>query len=104
MITRNRPFSKGEAIFKDPMTTAAAIDRLVHHGVIIELNSPATGWNRLKEEDRPALSEIVYLLPGATKLGCKGVHFVKQAIRPALNMVVPAGGLRKRRPLGLHSG
>jgi DNA replication protein DnaC len=25
-------------IFKDPMTTAAAIDRLVHHSVILELN------------------------------------------------------------------
>jgi DNA replication protein DnaC len=31
MITSNLPFSKWEAIFKDPMTTAAAIDRLVHH-------------------------------------------------------------------------
>jgi len=28
-----------EQIFKDPMTAAAAIDRLVHHSVIIELNS-----------------------------------------------------------------
>jgi len=27
-----------EAIFKDPMTTASAIDRLVHHSVILELN------------------------------------------------------------------
>ena len=26
------------SIFKDPMTTAAAIDRLVHHSVILELN------------------------------------------------------------------
>ncbi len=38
MITSNLPFSKWEAIFKDPMTTAAAIDRLVHHSVILELN------------------------------------------------------------------
>lgn len=28
MITSNLPFSKWESIFKDPMTTAAAIDRL----------------------------------------------------------------------------
>jgi DNA replication protein DnaC len=41
MITSNLPFSKWEAIFKDPMTTAAAIDRLVHHSVILELNIPA---------------------------------------------------------------
>ena len=38
MLTSNLPFSKWEAIFKDPMTTAAAIDRLVHHSVILEPN------------------------------------------------------------------
>ena len=38
MLTSNLPFSKWERIFKDPMTTAAAIDRLVHHSVILELN------------------------------------------------------------------
>ena len=41
MITSNLPFSRWEAIFKDPMTTAAAIDRLVHHSVILELNVPS---------------------------------------------------------------
>lgn len=41
MITSNLPFSKWEQIFKDPMTTAAAIDRLVHHCVILELNLPS---------------------------------------------------------------
>jgi DNA replication protein DnaC len=40
-LTSNLPFSKWEAIFKDPMTTAAAIDRLVHHSVILELNLPS---------------------------------------------------------------
>lgn len=38
LLTSNLPFSKWERIFKDPMTTAAAIDRLVHHSVILELN------------------------------------------------------------------
>lgn len=38
LLTSNLAFSKWEQIFKDPMTTAAAIDRLVHHSVIIELN------------------------------------------------------------------
>jgi len=41
MITSNLPFSRWESIFKDPMTTAAAIDRLVHHSVILELNLPS---------------------------------------------------------------
>ena len=38
ILTSNLPFSKWEKIFKDPMTTAAAIDRLVHHSIILELN------------------------------------------------------------------
>jgi DNA replication protein DnaC len=38
MLTSNLPFSKWDNIFKDPMTTAAAIDRLIHHSVILELN------------------------------------------------------------------
>jgi DNA replication protein DnaC len=41
LLTSNLPFSGWEVIFKDPMTTAAAIDRLVHHSVIIELNVPS---------------------------------------------------------------
>jgi len=49
MLTSNLPFSKWEAIFKDPMTTAAAIDRLVHHSVILELNIPSY---RLEEAKR----------------------------------------------------
>ena len=39
LLTSNLPFSQWERIFKDPMTTAAAIDRLVHHSVILELNN-----------------------------------------------------------------
>lgn len=38
LLTSNLAFSQWEKIFKDPMTTAAAIDRLVHHSVILELN------------------------------------------------------------------
>jgi DNA replication protein DnaC len=37
IITSNLVFSEWNRIFKDPMTTAAAIDRLVHHAVILEL-------------------------------------------------------------------
>ena len=54
MITSNLPFSKWEKIFKDPMTTAAAIDRVVHHSVILELNLPSyrmeAAQKRLKNE------------------------------------------------------
>ena len=40
LITSNLVFSDLEKIFKDPMSTAAAIDRLLHHSVILELNLP----------------------------------------------------------------
>lgn len=51
LITSNLPFSKWETIFKDPMTTAAAIDRVVHHSVILELNLPSF---RLEESKKRA--------------------------------------------------
>jgi DNA replication protein DnaC len=37
LITSNLVFSEWDRIFKDPMTTAAAIDRLVHHSVVLDL-------------------------------------------------------------------
>ena len=37
IITSNLVFSQWDRIFQDPMTTAAAIDRLVHHATIIEM-------------------------------------------------------------------
>lgn len=39
IITSNLVFSQWDRIFKDAMTTAAAIDRLVHHSIILELVS-----------------------------------------------------------------
>lgn len=38
LITSNLVFSQWDRIFRDPMTTAAAIDRLVHHAVILEMS------------------------------------------------------------------
>jgi len=51
MITSNLPFSKWEQIFKDPMTTAAAIDRLVHHSVILELNIDSYRMEQAKSKE-----------------------------------------------------
>jgi DNA replication protein DnaC len=39
MITSNLVFSQWDRIFKDTMTTAAAIDRVVHHSTILELTA-----------------------------------------------------------------
>ena len=52
LITSNLPFSKWEQIFKDPMTTAAAIDRLVHHAIILELNLPSYRLEASKQRVR----------------------------------------------------
>jgi DNA replication protein DnaC len=54
LMTSNLAFSKWEAIFKDAMMTAAAIDRLVHHSVIIELN--ITSY-RVEEAKKNQLAE-----------------------------------------------
>jgi len=54
VITSNLPFSKWELIFKDAMTTAAAIDRLVHHSVILELNLPSYRVEQAKKSKAAA--------------------------------------------------
>jgi len=52
MLTSNLPFSQWERIFKDPMTTAAAIDRLVHHSIILELNIQSYRVHAAKKKER----------------------------------------------------
>lgn len=51
-ISSNLVFSKWDQIFKDPMTTMAAVDRLVHHAVILEFDgqSHRTGPTAEKAE------------------------------------------------------
>jgi DNA replication protein DnaC len=55
LITSNLPFSKWESIFKDAMTTAAVIDRLVHHSVILELNLPSYRVEQAKKSKAAAV-------------------------------------------------
>jgi DNA replication protein DnaC len=55
LLTSNLVFSKWEKIFKDPMTTAAAIDRLVHHSIILELNLPSYRMEAAKKSHSPAV-------------------------------------------------
>ena len=57
LLTSNLPFSGWEAIFKDPMTTAAAIDRLVHHSVIVELNLPSYRAEQAKKAKQARQAE-----------------------------------------------
>ncbi len=39
LITANQPFSQWDAIFTDSMMTVAAVDRLVHHALIVEIQT-----------------------------------------------------------------
>jgi DNA replication protein DnaC len=54
MLSSNLAFSGWETIFKDAMMTAAAIDRLVHHCVIIELNVPSYRAEQAKKARQTA--------------------------------------------------
>ena len=53
-ITSNLVFSQWEHIFANPMATAAAIDRVVHHSVILEFDVPSyrTGVAQKRGQDK----------------------------------------------------
>jgi DNA replication protein DnaC len=52
IVTSNLVFSQWDKIFKDPMTTAAAIDRIVHHATILEMPGPSIRENEAMERVR----------------------------------------------------
>ena len=57
VITSNLVFSQWDQIFKNPMTTAAAIDRVVHHSIIVEfgkeMSSHRADEAALRHQDTP---------------------------------------------------
>ena len=76
VITSNLVFSEWDRIFKDPMTTAAAIDRLVHHATIIEM-----------------VGESVRAEEAAERAGANGKRRAKRA--PADNKETPRTNKKK---------
>jgi DNA replication protein DnaC len=50
LLSSNLVFSKWDQIFKDPMTTMAAVDRLVHHAIILEFDGETMRVPRPKEK------------------------------------------------------
>ncbi|MFY7876314.1 MAG: ATP-binding protein [Pirellula sp.] len=75
-LSSNLPISKWEQIFKDPITTVAAIDRLVHRSIILELNVPSI---RLEHATRTETRHPRFILinretfrPG--KSNCRRTH------------------------------
>lgn len=53
VITSNLVFSQWDRIFKSPMTTAAAIDRLVHHSVILEIDRKSVRAEDAQKRNEP---------------------------------------------------
>ena len=53
VITSNLVFSQWDQIFKDAMTTMAAIDRLVHHATILEFNGDSHRAQSAKAKASP---------------------------------------------------
>ena len=51
IITSNLVFSEWDRIFKTPMATAAAIDRLVHHASIIEIDRESVRAEEAKKRN-----------------------------------------------------
>lgn len=69
ILTTNLVFSEWNRIFKDPMTTMAAIDRVVHHSVILDLMTVES--YRAKEahdhqSDQATVAEEVIVVTGNT--------------------------------------
>ena len=58
MITSNLVFSQWDKIFKDAMTTAAAIDRVVHHSVILEMTGPSWRDEEAKKRNVAAPTKV----------------------------------------------
>lgn len=50
VITSNLVFSQWDRIFKDPMTTMAAVDRLVHHSTILDFSGESVRSEKAAEE------------------------------------------------------
>jgi len=50
IVTSNQPFNKWDAIFPDNMMAVAAIDRLVHHSTIINIDGESYRLKNKKEE------------------------------------------------------
>jgi len=66
MISSNLVFSKWDQIFKDPMTTMAAIDRLVHHAMILEFDGDSVRAQQAQQREKAAGSGTLVSPLGST--------------------------------------
>jgi len=73
IITSNVVFSEWDRIFKDPMTTAAAIDRLVHHAVILEMTGTSVRADTAEQSKKEAMTTVTGTTTTKNKQAANGV-------------------------------
>ena len=71
-ITSNLVFSQWDQVFQNPMATAAAIDRVVHHAVILEFDVPSFRTGQAQEHLREEADDNY-------RRGCRGKNNCRQA-------------------------
>jgi len=59
LITSNLVFGEWDRIFKNPMTTAAAIDRLVHHSAILEFSGRSKRADEAESRSKANSAEAI---------------------------------------------
>ena len=58
LITANQPFGEWNRVFPDPAMTLAAVDRLVHHATIFEMNVESFRRRTAIQQRQPATSNL----------------------------------------------
>ena len=69
LITANQPFGEWGKIFPDPAMTLAAVDRLVHHATIFEMNVESYRRRAAVEQKRKRGRPASYVTPVNTASG-----------------------------------
>lgn len=67
LITSNLVFSEWNRIFKDPMTTAAAIDPLVHHSVVLDMTGDSVRADEAAKAEQARKEQSSTTTPTTTK-------------------------------------
>ena len=96
LISSNLVFSQWDQIFKDPMTTMAAIDRLVHHSIILEFDGAS---QRVKKAGEKAPKDCRRIVRNES-WGCRPKPRRAEAARPHLFPPKSPRGLLPSRPPG----
>src|ERR1043166_3710039 len=94
MISSNLVFSKWDQIFKDTMTTMAAIDRLVHHAIILEFDGESVRAQQARQPQKPADAAPVSPLGSTASLAPSGA---KDSVPPK-GLTSRKGNTREQLP------